>query len=212
MYLIFSWEPHMQVYNYFFPVNLFYDILTFRPPKEPQRAEETLSSLTPIFWTYFMSSWVCWSSIILAESEEEWKSLLMKVKESEKVGLNSTFRKLRSWHLLPSLHGQIDGETMEIVTDFLLGGSKITADGDGSHEIKRWLLLGRKVMTKLDRILKSRDITLPTKVCLVKAMVFPYKSWTIKKKLRAKELMLLNCGVEDSWEFLGLQGDPTSQS
>ena len=73
----------------------------------------------------------------MAESEKEQKSLLMKVKESEKVGLNSTFRKLRSWHLLPSLHGQIDGETMEIVTDFLLGGSKITADGDGSHEIKR---------------------------------------------------------------------------
>ena len=74
---------------------------------------------------------------LMAESEKEQKSLLMKVKESEKVGLNSTFRKLRSWHLLPSLHGQIDGETMEIVTDFLLGGSKITADGDGSHEIKR---------------------------------------------------------------------------
>ena len=147
----------------------------------------------------------------MADSEEELKSLLMKVKESEKVGLNSTFRKLRSWHLLPSLHGQIDGETMEIVTDFLLGGSKITADGDGSHEIKRWLLLGRKVMTKLDRILKSRDITLPTKVCLVKTMVFPYKSWTIKKKLSAKELMLLNCGVgEGSWESLGLQADPTS--
>ena len=91
---------------------------------------------------------------------------------------NSTLRKLRSW--------QIDGETMEIVTDFILGGSKITADGDCSHEIKRYLLLERKVMTKLDRILKSRDITLPTKVRLVKAMVFPVvmygcKSWAIRK-------------------------------
>ena len=97
----------------------------------------------------------------------------MKVKESEKVGLNSTFRKLRSWHLLPSLHGQIDGETMEIVSDFIFLGSKTTADGDCSHEIKRCFLLGRKVMTNLDSILKSRDITLPTKVCIIKAMVFP---------------------------------------
>ena len=84
---------------------------------------------------------------------------------------------------------------METVADFILRGSKITVDGDCSHEIKRRLLLGRKVMTKLDSILKSRDITLPTKVCLVKTMVFPYKSWTIKKKLSAKELMLLNCGA-----------------
>ena len=97
------------------------------------------------------------------------------------------------------------------------GGSKITADGDCSHEIKRGLLLGRKSMTNLDSILKSRDITLPTKVCLVKAMVFPvvmygYKSWIIKK-LSAEELILLNCCVgEDSWEPLGLQGDPTSPS
>ena len=96
---------------------------------------------------------------------------------------------------------QIDGETMETVTDFIFLGSKITADGDFSHEIKRCLLLGRKVMTKLDSILKNRDITLPTKVCLVKAMVFPIvmygcESWTIKK---TEELMLLNCGVgEDS--------------
>ena len=93
---------------------------------------------------------------------------------------------------------------METVADFILGGSKITEDGDCSHEIKRCVLLGRKVMTKLDSILKSRDITLPTKVCLVKIMVFPvvmYRcgSWTVKKKLSAKELMLLNCGVgEDS--------------
>ena len=106
---------------------------------------------------------------------------------------------------------------MESVRDFSFWGSKITADGDCSHEIKRRLLLGRKVMTNLDRILKSRDITLPTKVRLVKAMVFPVvmygcESWIVKKA-DAKELMLLNCGVgEDSRESLGLQGDHTSQS
>ena len=104
---------------------------------------------------------------------------------------------------------------METVTDFIFGGFKITADGDCSHEIKRRLLLGRKVMTNLDSILKSRDITLSIKVHLVKSMVFPVvrygcESWTIKK-LSAEELMLLNCGVgEDSWESLELQGDPTS--
>ena len=86
---------------------------------------------------------------------------------------NSTLRKLRSWHLVPSLHGEIDGETVETVADFMFWGSKITADGDCSHEIKRHLLLGRKLMTNLDSIFKSRDITLPTKVRLVKAMVFP---------------------------------------
>ena len=146
MYLIFSWEPHMQVYNYFFPVNLFYDILTFRPPKEPQRAEETLSSLTPIFWTYFMSSWVCWSSIILAESEEEWKSLLMKVKEkSEKVGLKLNIQKTKIMASGPITSWKIEEETVETVTDFILGGSKITADGEYSREIKRCLLLGWKV-------------------------------------------------------------------
>ena len=103
----------------------------------------------------------------------------------------------------PITSWQIDGETMERVTDFIWGGSKITADGDCSHEIKRCLLLGRKAMTNLDSIVKSRDITLPTKVCLIKAVVFPVvmygcESWTIKK-LSAEELMLLNCGVgEDS--------------
>ena len=103
------------------------------------------------------------------------------------------------------------------MADFIFLGSKITADGDCSHEIKRGLLLGRKVMTNLDNILKSRDITLPTKVHRAKAMVFPVvmygcKSWTVKK-LSAEELMLLNCGVgEDSWESLGLQGVPASQS
>ena len=110
---------------------------------------------------------------------------------------------------------EIDGETVEMVTDITFLGSKIIADGDCSHEIKRCLLIGRKVMTNLDSILKSRDITLPRKVCLVNAMVFPVvmygcESWTIK--LSAEELMLLNCGVgEDSWESLGLQRDPTSQ-
>ena len=122
----------------------------------------------------------------MAESEEELKSLLMKVKqESEKVGLNSTFKKLRSWHLVSSPHGK-NGETMEIVRDFIFFGSKITVDGDCNHEIKRRLLLERKVMTNLDSMLKSRDITYLTKVHLVKAMVFPVvmygcESWTIKK-------------------------------
>ena len=100
---------------------------------------------------------------------------------------NSTFIKLRSWHLVPSFHGrQMEGETVETVSDFIFLDSKITADGDCSHKIKRYLLLGRKVMTKLDSILKRRDITLPTKVCLVKAVVFPVVmygcgSWTLKK-------------------------------
>ena len=111
---------------------------------------------------------------------------------------------------------QVDGETMETVTDFIFLGSKITTDGHCSHEIKRGLLLGRKAMTNLDSILKSRGITLPTKVHLVKAMAFPlvmYVRVGLLRKLSAKELMLLNCGVgEDSWESLGLQGDPTSPS
>ena len=107
--------------------------------------------------------------------------------------------------------------TMETVTDFIFLGSKITADGDCSHEIKRCLLVGRKVMTNLDSILKSRDITLPTKVHLVQAMVFPVvmygcESWTIRKQ-STEELLLLNCGVgENSWESLGQQGNQTSQS
>ena len=117
----------------------------------------------------------------------------------------------------PITSWQIHGETVETVTGFILGGSRITVDGDCSHEIKRCLFLGRKVMTDLDSILKSSDITLPTKVRIVKAMIFPivmygWESWT-KRKLTAKELMLLNCDVkEDSWESLGLQGDPTSPS
>ena len=119
---------------------------------------------------------------LMAESEEELKSLLMKVKEeSEKVGL-----KLKIMASSPITSWEIDGETVETVLDFILGGSKITADGDCSHEIKRCLLLGRKVMTNRDSIFKSGDITLPTKVHLVKAMVFPVvmygcESWTVKK-------------------------------
>ena len=123
----------------------------------------------------------------MAESKEELKSLLIKVKEeSDKVGLKLNIQKLKIMASGPITSWQIDGETMETVTDFILGGSKITADGDCSHEIKRCLLLGRKVMTNLDSILKSRDITLSTKVHLVKAVVFPVvmygcESWTIKK-------------------------------
>ena len=124
---------------------------------------------------------------LMAESEEELKSLLMKVKEdSEKMGLKLNIQKMKIMASGPTTSWQIDRETVETVSDFILGGSKITADGDCSHEIKRCLLLGRKVMTNLDSILKSRDITLSTKVHLVKAMVFPVimygrKSWTIKK-------------------------------
>ena len=123
----------------------------------------------------------------MAESKEELKSLLMKVKEqSEKVGLKLNIQKTNIMASGPITSWQIDGETMEIVADFIFQGSKITADGDCSHEIKRHLLLGRKVMTNLDSILKSRDITLTTKVHVVKAMVFPVvmygcESWTIKK-------------------------------
>ena len=142
----------------------------------------------------------------------------MKVKEnSEKFGLKLNIQKAKIMAFGPITSWQIDGETVETVSDFILGGSKITADGDCSHEIKRHLLLGRKVMTNLDNILKSRTITLPTKVHLVKAMVFPvvmygWENWTIKK-LSAKELMLLNCSVgEDSWESLWLQGDPINPS
>ena len=123
----------------------------------------------------------------MAENKEELKSLLMKVKEeSEKVGLKLNIQKTKIMASGPNTSWQIDGETMEIVTDSILGGSKITAEGDCSHEIKRHLILGRKAMTNLDSMLKSRDTTLPTKVHLVKAMVFPavmygYESWPIKK-------------------------------
>ena len=128
----------------------------------------------------------------MAESEEELKCLLVKVKEeSEKVGVKLNIPKTEIMASGPLTSWQIDGQTVETVSDFILGGSKITAGGDCSHEIKRRLLLGRKVMTNLDSIFKSRDITLPTKVCLVKPMVFPVvmfgcESWTIKKAERQR--------------------------
>ena len=110
----------------------------------------------------------------MAEGEEEPKSLLMKVKEeSEKVGLKLNIQKMKIMATSPITSWQIDGETMETVTGFIFGGSNITVDGDCSHEIKRCLLLGRKAMTNLDSVLKSRDITLPAKVCIVNAMIFP---------------------------------------
>ena len=140
----------------------------------------------------------------MAKTKEELKSLLMRVKEeSEKNGLKLNIQKTKIMASGPITSWQIDGGKVETVTDFIFLGSKSTADGDCSHEIKRHLLLGRKVMTNLDSILKSRDITLPTKVHLVKAMVFPVvmygcESWTVKKA-EHQELMLLNRGVgEDS--------------
>ena len=141
---------------------------------------------------------------LMAENEEELKSLLVKVKEeSEKVGLKLNIQKTNIMASSPITSWQIDGETMETVKDFIFLGSKITANGDYSHEIKRRLFLGRKAITNLDSIIKSRDVTLPTKVHLVKAKVFPValyrcESWTIRR-LSVEELMLLNCGVgEDS--------------
>ena len=148
----------------------------------------------------------------------KWRGIKEPLDESErgewKVGLKLSIRKTKIMASGPITSWPISMETMETVTDFIFLGSKITADGDCSHEIKRRLLLGRKVMTNLDSIFKSRDITLPTNVHLVKAMVFLVvmygcESWTIKKV--EHQLMLLNYGVgEDSWESLGLQGDPTS--
>ena len=152
----------------------------------------------------------------MAESEEELKSLLMKVKvESEKVGLKLNIQKTKIMASSPITSLEIDGETVETVSDFVFWGSKITADGDCSHEIKRRLLLGRKIMTNLDSIFKSRDITLPTKVCLVKAMVFPVvihgcESWTIKKaeyrRIDAFELWCWGRLLRVPWR------DPTSPS
>ena len=144
------------------------------------------------------------NTTLMAESKEALKSLLMKVKEeSKKVGLKFNIQKTKIMASCLNTSLQIDVETMEMVTDFIFLCSKITVESDCSHEIKRHLLLGRKAMTNLDTILKSRDITLLTNVHLVKAMVFPvvmygYESWT-KRKLSTKELMLLNCGIgEDS--------------
>ena len=140
---------------------------------------------------------------LMAESEEELKSLLMKVKEkSGKVGLKLNIQKTKIMASSPTTSRQIDGETMETVTDFIFLGSKITADGDCSHEINRHLLRGRKAMINLDSILKSRDITLLTKVCLVKAMVFPVvmfgcESWAIKKA-ECQRIDVLSCGVGEN--------------
>ena len=149
---------------------------------------------------------------LMAESKEELKSLLMKVKvESEKVGLKLNIQKTKIMASGPIISWEIDRETVETMSDFIFLGSKITADGDCSHEIKRHLLLGRKVMTNLDSILKSRDITLPTKVHLVKAMVFPVvmygcEIWTVKKaEHRRIDAFELWC-----WRSLGLQGAPTN--
>ena len=137
--------------------------------------------------------------------------------KSEKFGLKLNIQKTKIMASGPITSWEINGETVETVSDFIFLGSKITADGDCSHEIKRRLLLGRKVMRNLDSIFKSRDITLPTKIHLVKAMVFPVvmSSMDVRvglwRRLSTEELMLLNCGVgEDSWESLGLRGDPTS--
>ena len=166
---------------------------------------------------------------LMAESEEELKSLLMKVKvESEKVGLKLNIQKTKIMASGPITSWEIDGETVETASDFIFLGSKITADGDCSHEIKRRLLLGRKVMTNLDSILKSSDITLPTKVHLVKAMVFPVvmygcESWTVKKAERrridafepvvldktlespldCKEIQPVHSEGDQSWDFFG---------
>ena len=132
------------------------------------------------------------NTILMAESEEELKSLLMKViVESERVGLKLNIQKMKIMAFSPTTSWEIDGETVETVSDFIFLGSKITTDGDCRHEIKRHLLLGRKVMTNLDSIFKSRDFTLPTKVHLVKAMVFPVvmygcESWTVKKAERRR--------------------------
>ena len=162
---------------------------------------------------------------LMAESEEELKSLLMKVKvESKKVGLKLNIQKSKTMASGPITSWQIDGETVETTADFIFLGSKITADGDCSHEIKRCLLLGRKVMTNLDSIFKSRDITLPTKVHLVKAMVFPVvmygcESWTVNKVqlrridafelrywrglLDCKEIQPVHFKGDQSWVFIG---------
>ena len=146
---------------------------------------------------------------LMAESKGELKSLLKVKEESEKVGLKLNIQKIKFMAYGPNTSWQIDGETVETVADFIFLGSKMTADGDFSHEIKRLLFLGRKIMTNLDSILKSRDIILPTKVCQVKAMVFPVvkygcESWTIKKAehLRVDDFELW-CWVR----FLRVQGD-----
>ena len=150
--------------------------------------------------------------------KEELNSLLMKVKEeSEKIGLKLSIQKTKVMASGPIISWQIDGEIVETVRHFIFSGSKITSDGDCSHEIKRHLLLGRKAMTNLDSILKSRDITFQQRSISSRLWFFHWSCMDVRfglyRKLSAKELMLLNCGIgEDSWESLGLQGDPTSPS
>ena len=165
-------------------------------------------------WSWNSNTWATWCKELT-----HWK--IPWCWERLKAGGKGDDRGWDGWMASPTqwtwvwVSSEIDGETVETVSDFILGGSRITADGDCSHKIKRHLLLGRKVMTNLDSILKSRDITLPTKVHLVKAMVFPVvmywcESWTVKKaEHRRIDAFELWCG-EDSWESLGLQGDPTS--
>ena len=154
----------------------------------------------------------------MAETKEELKSLLMKVKkESEKTGLKLNIQKTKIMASGPITSCQKDGETMETMTDFIFLGSKMTTDGDCSHEINKCLLFGRKAMTNLDSILQIRDITLPTKVHLVKAVVslvvmYGCESWSIKKA-ECWRNDVSNCSVgEDYWESLGQQGDPTNPS
>ena len=160
--------------------------------------------------------WYADDTTLMAESEEELKSLLMQVKvEIEKVGSKLNIQKMKIMASGPITSWEIDGETVDAVSDFIFWGSKITVDCDCSHEIKRHLLLERRVMTNLHSIFKSRDITLPIKVHLVKLWFFLWSCMDVRvglwRMLSAEELMLLNCGVgEDSWESLGLQGDPTN--
>ena len=155
---------------------------------------------------------------LMAESEEELKSLLMKVKEeSEKVGLKLNIQKTKIMASVPITSWQIDEETVETVANFIFSVSKISADGDCSHGIKRCLLLRRKVMANLDSIYKSRDITLPQRSVYSRLWFFQWSCMDVRvglwRKLSTKELMLLNCYVgEDSWESLGQQGESTSVS
>ena len=181
-------------------------------PHESQHARLPCPSPTPgIYPNPCPLSWWCHPTI---SSSVVPFSCLQSFPASESFQMSHLFA-AGGLSIGPITSWQIDGETMETVTDFIFLASKITADGDCSHEIKRRLLLGRKVMTSQDSMLKSRDTTLPTKVRLVKAMVFPVvmygcESWTVKKAER-RRIDALNCGVgEDSWESLGLQEDPTS--
>ena len=151
----------------------------------------------------------------MAENKEELKSLLMRVKRGEWKSWHKTqHSKMKIMASAPITSWQMDGGKMETVLDFIFLGSKITVEGDCSDEMERCLLLGRKTMTNLDSILKSKDIPLLTKICIVKTMVFPLVMWELdhKRRLSTEELILWNCAGEDSWESLGQQRDQTSQS